>query len=361
MSVENQSSTNEVVKISAVKIGRSAMLKSPRVRHWAWSLWPLMVFMLLLGIVAVQLWQYWPQIQLLSVVWQRELHQQLAVLLQQVQANPARSGMTLMLFSLFYGVIHAVGPGHGKMIITTYLATHPSRLKNSLKLTFASAVVQGFTAIILVTVVLSVLQLTSRQLHQSSFWLEKGSFILVMVLGLLLCWRAIKRVYRTLQQILWSPMPVIRRVQPLNTPHVAHQHDEHCGCGHQHLPDDRQLQGAVDWRAQLAIVFAMGLRPCSGAIMVLLFSKVIGVYFWGVMSALVMALGTSITVSLIGVVVYYCRAFAMKISKTKASAHWVQVSWSLLALCGGIILLAAGVILYRTSVSAFGGGAGPFG
>ncbi|MFZ4834484.1 nickel/cobalt transporter [Rouxiella sp. Mn2063] len=356
MSVENQRS-----KSRAVKIGRSTRPNPARARHWGWSLWPLVIFILLLAIAAITLWQYWPQIQLLSVVWQRELHQQLAELLQQVQANPMRSGMALMLFSLFYGVIHAVGPGHGKMIITTYLATHPSRLKNSLKLTFASAIVQGFTAIILVTVVLSVLQLTSRQLHQSSFWLEKGSFMVVMLLGLLLCWRAIKHVYRTLQRISWSSTPAIRRIQPLNTPHATHQHDEHCGCGHRHLPDDRQLQGAVDWRAQVAIVFAMGLRPCSGAIMVLLFSKVIGVYFWGVMSALVMALGTSLTVSLIGVVVYYCRAFAMKVNKTKAPAHWVQVSWSLLALCGGIILLAAGVILYRTSVSAFGGGAGPFG
>lgn len=64
-----------------------------------------------------------------------------------------------MLFSLSYGVLHALGPGHGKVVIVTYLATHPVRLKSSLKLTFAASLVQGLVAIALVTLMLGVLQL----------------------------------------------------------------------------------------------------------------------------------------------------------------------------------------------------------
>ncbi|MGV8926462.1 MAG: nickel/cobalt transporter [Ewingella sp.] len=327
-------------------------------RHWAWDLWPLLLFLLLLAVGGALFWQYWPRILLDSIIWQRELHQELATLLQRVKASPHQAGLTLMGFSLIYGIVHAVGPGHGKIVITTYLATHPSRLKNSLKLTFASALVQGLVAVLLVTVMLGVLQLSSRQLHASSFWLERGSFILVMLLGVLLCWRAIRRCYSTLKRLRQQAGLHIHRLRPLDENHV---HDDHCGCGHQHLPTDRQLQTGSDWRTQATIVLAMGLRPCSGAIMVLLFSKVIGVYFWGVLSALMMALGTSITVSMIGLLVFYSRAIAVKLGTKRTPAAWQTVAWSAMALAGGVILLLAGVLLYHASAVSVGGGIGPFG
>lgn len=59
----------------------------------------------------------------------KSMHQQMAQLLQQVKANPHQTGLALMMFSLIYGVLHAVGPGHGKVVIVTYLATHPAQLK----------------------------------------------------------------------------------------------------------------------------------------------------------------------------------------------------------------------------------------
>ncbi|WHZ41697.1 nickel/cobalt transporter [Rahnella bonaserana] len=317
----------------------------PKTLSWR-DLWPLAIFLLLLAGGIFLLIHYWPRILLSSIIWQRELHQELAGLLRQVKENPMQSGMTLAGFSLIYGVIHAIGPGHGKIVITTYLATHPSRLKSSLKLTFASAIVQGLVAILLVSVVLGVFQLSSRQLHQSSFWMERGSFILVILLGVLLCWRALKRVWQTIKSLRRAPAMKIHSLSPMGS--ETHVHDEHCGCGHQHVPSDQQLQAGGDLRTQIAIVLAMGLRPCSGAIMVLLFSKVIGVYSWGVISAITMAIGTSLTVSLIGVLVFYSRELAVKLSATRTPAAWQRITWSLLALTGGIVLLVAGVLLYST-------------
>ncbi|QLK62181.1 nickel transporter [Enterobacteriaceae bacterium Kacie_13] len=324
------------------------------------DLWPLAVFLILLAAGAFLLMHYWPRILLSSIMWQRDLHQELAGLLRQVKENPMRAGMTLAGFSLIYGIVHAIGPGHGKIVITTYLATHPSRLKSSLKLTFASAIVQGLVAILLVSVVLGVLQLSSRQLHQSSFWMEQGSFILVIMLGLLLCWRALKRVNQTMKSLRPVPAMKIRSISlPGAQPHV---HDDHCGCGHQHVPSDKQLQAGGDLRTQIAIVLAMGLRPCSGAIMVLLFAKVIGVYSWGVISAIAMAIGTSLTVSLIGVLVFYSRALAVRLSTRRTPAVWQRIAWSLLALGGGIVLLVVGILLYSTAGGeASSGLGGPFG
>lgn len=145
---------------------------------------------------ALWLWQAWPQVMLKSILWQREVNQQMSGLLKAVAENPTKAGGALLAFSFIYGVLHALGPGHGKIVITTWLATHPSKLKSSIGLTLASSLLQGGVAIALVVVVLSLLQLPARQLHMSSFWLEKGSYALVGVLGLILCWRALKNCAR---------------------------------------------------------------------------------------------------------------------------------------------------------------------
>lgn len=326
-------------------------------RHWAFSLWPLALFLLLLAASAQIAWHFWPQIVMQSVIWQKSLHQEMASLMQQVKAAPRQAGITLLLFSLGYGVLHALGPGHGKVVIAIYLATHPARLKSSLKLTFVSSLVQGLVAIALVTLVLVVLQLSSRQLHQSSFWMEKGSFLLVILLGVMLSLRALKRLYHTIKALKPAPGLRINRLQPLPAGHV---HSADCGCGHRHLPNDAELQAGGDWRTQAAIVLAMGLRPCSGAILVLLFAKVLGVYVWGVISALAMALGTSLTISLLALLVHYSRQMAERISRTRAPAAWRSVAWGALALAGGLILLFAGVLLYLSAQPELGGGIRPF-
>ncbi|AJI95980.1 high-affinity nickel-transport family protein [Yersinia ruckeri] len=321
------------------------------------NLWPLGVFLLCLTVSVLIAWSYWPELLFKSVTWQKTMHQQMAQLLQQVKANPHQMGLGLMFFSVIYGVLHAVGPGHGKVVIVTYLATHPARLKSSLKLTFLASLLQGGVAIVLVTLVLSVFQLSSRYLHQSSFWLEKGSFILVILLGLLLCFRALKRLYWQIKAL--RPQKItVQRLQPLAADHV---HSESCGCGHRHLPNDEELQASDDWRTRLAVILAMGMRPCSGAIMVLLFAKVIGVYAWGIASALAMALGTSLTISLLALFVHYARQLAIRLSQHRAPTAWGSIAWATLALAGGVILLFAGVLLYLSSQPAMMGGVRPFG
>ena len=144
---------------------------------------------------ALWLWQAWPQVMVKSVLWQREVNQQMSVLLKAVAENPTKAGGALLAFSFIYGVLHARA-GARQNCHHDRLATHPSKLKSSIGLTLASSLLQGGVAIALVVVVLSLLQLPARQLHMSSFWLEKGSYALVGVLGLILCWRALKNCAR---------------------------------------------------------------------------------------------------------------------------------------------------------------------
>ncbi|MEN4870158.1 nickel/cobalt transporter [Kosakonia cowanii] len=319
------------------------MARKRRVLQW----WPLLLFMVVALFGALWLWQAWPQVVMRSALWQREVNIQMSTLLKAVAENPTKAGGTLLLFSFVYGVLHALGPGHGKVVITTWLATHPSKLKPAIGLTLASSLLQGLVAILLVVVVLSLLALPARQLHLSGYWLEKGSYLLVGVLGLLLCWRALKR----LRQLLQAP-----RFRAF-TPH--HVHHDNCGCGHQHLPTQSQLQNGGDWRARLVIVLSMGMRPCSGAIMVLLFSKVIGVFAWGVASALAMAAGTSLTISGLALLVHGFRQLAVKISGKRAPVLWRQIGWTTLALAGGVVLVSAAVVMWMSALPP-GGGLRPF-
>ncbi|EBD5907921.1 nickel/cobalt transporter [Salmonella enterica] len=274
-------------------------------RRWL-SLWPLALFLLLMLVGGLWMWQAWPQVMLKSALWQRDVNQQLSALLNAV-------------------------------------ATHPSKLKSSIVLTLAAALLQGLVAIGLVVGVLTVLQLPARQLHLSGFWLEKGSYALVGGLGILLCWRAIKRLRALLRK------PVFIAFTP------RHVHHEKCGCGHQHLPTQEQLHSGDDWRARFMIVLSMGMRPCSGAIMVLLFSKVIGVFSWGMASVLAMAAGTSLTITSLALLVHTFRALAVKLSGNKAPALWRQVGWSTLALAGGGILLVAALVMWFSVPQPVGG------
>ncbi|WP_337026965.1 nickel/cobalt transporter [Pantoea eucalypti] len=317
----------------------------------ATRLWPLWLIAGLFSGGALLVWLYWSQILLQSVLWQKDLHRQMTQLLQQVAEQPHQAGISLVIFSLIYGVLHALGPGHGKVVIATFLATHPSRVRTSIRLTLLASLLQGSVAIVLVTVMLVLLKTSSRQLHLSSFWLEKGSYLLVIGLGVMIGYRALRALWLALRP---RPAPVFRAFQP------QHQHDEHCGCGHAHLPTPQQMNGNVSWKTQMLVVVSMGLRPCSGAIMMLLFAKVIGVYGWGILSAAVMALGTALTISAIGLLVQQARSVAQRLAQPGAGAGITRLLIPILALTGSLILIVVGIALWQSARLTLGGGIRPF-
>ncbi|MGL9734171.1 MAG: nickel/cobalt transporter [Symbiopectobacterium sp.] len=332
------------------------------------GLWPLAVFLLLLALGVQVALRYWPDILLQSVACKKVMHQNMSALLETVHEQPHQAGLSLLAFSLVYGILHAVGPGHGKVVIATYLATHPTQLKNSLKLTLAFSLLQGIMAIGLVSVTLEVLQLSSRALHASSFWMEKASFMLVALLGLWLSVRALKRLWAAIIHARYANKPNIQRIHMLTAeacplpfaPSSPVTDDGVCGCGHRYLPYQEELQHGDSWRTRVAIVFAMGLRPCSGAVLVLLFSKLIGVFVWGVASAFAMALGTAITLSVLALLVFFCRRVIERMGRSCAPTLWKQTAWSTLSLAGGMVLFGAGVLLYFSAHPAITGGIHPF-
>ncbi len=223
------------------------------------------------------------------------LHRYLVMYLLLLNNHQYSGGIWLLVGAFLYGVLHAVGPGHGKFIVTTYLSTNQESLTAARVVPFLGSLLQGVTAILFVFILAVGLNLAAGYLSASRWYVEKISALTIGVFGAYVIFRAL--------QSLWPTKQVIRRLTP------AHQHDASCGCGHHGVGQD--LQGA-DWKTRLGVVLAIGVRPCSGAIMILLFANALGIVSWGIAAVMSMALGTALSILGLSLLVHYARHRTVK-------------------------------------------------
>ena len=291
--------------------------------------------------------------------WQRLFNQLISDNLHHIQQHSAAAGVTLITASFLYGVIHALGPGHGKFIIASYLSTHESRLKQSIKLSVFSSLTQGIVAVVATSVVLIVLNLSSRYFKLSQLWLERGAFLLLAGLGLYWIYqgsRTLKKPSATIFQInkltpLSSSQSAVKNHRTFSTEHAPV-----CACGHQHLPNAQQLKKAEDWKSQLLVILSIGMRPCSGAIFVLFLSYMLDIYLWGVVATLAMSLGTGLMLALFAALVKYTRHLAITLGNWYGKGFTRYHSEALMKLvAGGIMLFFALALLYGTTLPMSGG------
>jgi ABC-type nickel/cobalt efflux system permease component RcnA len=122
-----------------------------------------------------------------------------------------------------------------------------------------------------------------------------------------------------------------------------HVHDD--SCGHVHAPDPATLDNAnFSWSSALATVVAAGARPCSGAILVLVFSLAQGIYLAGVGATLAMAVGTGLTTGALAATAVFAKSFAEKLLGTEGGrgliiARSAEFLAALLVLAVGVGLL----------------------
>ena len=131
--------------------------------------------------------------------------------------------------------------------------------------------------------------------------------------------------------------------------HAHHDHDhphaeEASAWGHAHAPEPQELKGPHWLRRGLAAIVAVGLRPCSGAIIVLVFALAQGLFWIGVASTFVMGLGTAITVAAVATLAVGARGFAGRIAKSKPGAGLLIVRGLETAAAGAIILFGAALL-----------------
>lgn len=251
----------------------------------------------------------------------------------------------LMAMSFGYGVLHAAGPGHGKAVVSAWVLANERELKRGIFIACMSAVFQALTAIVLVSALLMTVQAAGTAARGLAATLESASYALIALLGIYLIAQALRATPATLAG------------QPAAAGHAhGHSHREgNCACGHGHMPAASAVAGEWSLARAVSLAFAVGLRPCTGAILVLLLSSAMGLYWAGIASTLAMAVGTGLTVSLIAVLAVSSRRLALRLAGR--DSVWLARIAVGLKLAGGLVIAGLGGLLFWASLGA-GAGSG---
>jgi nickel/cobalt transporter (NicO) family protein len=327
-------------------------------------------------------------------MWQSHFYRQLTGAVRAWQQDGWAAWLLLGL-SFAYGVFHALGPGHGKAVLSAYVLANRETVKNGAILALLSAFLQALVAISLVGIAAGVLNVSGLALTRATWWLEIASYAMMVALGAWLVFRQmIRPVWRWLAQRLAHasaasvksdashsaqsksqanhdhhdhhdhhhhhhdhahcahPAHLESGATELATrlqPHDTHQHDEHCG--HLHAPDPAMLTGRLTWSKASSAILAVGLRPCTGAIFVLVFALAQGFFIAGVAAALAMGLGTGLTVAALTTASLWLKNATVSVV---GGQQRLVGRWLLLVVQGlaSVALLTLGILLFGAALNA---------
>ncbi|MEQ3625830.1 MAG: hypothetical protein ABNH26_07980 [Celeribacter sp.] len=216
--------------------------------------------------------------------WQREFQNALAGGLRALRAGEPGAVAALIGLCFAYGFFHALGPGHGKFLIGGYGVSHDVPLLRLSAISLFSALGQAVTAIVLVLAGLYVMGWTRAQMTGAAETIMLPlSAIAIGVVGV---WLAVRGARK-----LWKLRPAPERGHQAH----AHTHDHGCasGCGHRHGPSVEEVRSASGLRDAAALIGGIAIRPCSGAILLLVLTWHMGILAAGILGAVAMSLGTA--------------------------------------------------------------------
>ena len=278
---------------------------------------------------------------------------------------------TLLGVSFLYGIFHAVGPGHGKAVISSYLVANEETWRRGVVLSFASAILQAAVAVAIVGVAAALLNATAGQICNAERVVEMASYALIVLIGLRLLWvkgqgflRAASGLRRPLHAVGAAVTPRDPHHDEVHghdhhghhhhghDDHSHHGHDHASAWGHAHGPEPEELAGPGGWRRGLSAIIAVGLRPCSGAIIVLVFALAQGLFWAGVAATVVMGLGTAITVAAIATMAVWARSAAKQIAGSRSgygmlAMRGIEVAAAVTVLAFGALLLTGYMVAER--------------
>jgi ABC-type nickel/cobalt efflux system permease component RcnA len=279
---------------------------------------------------------------------QQSMQRELATSVKRLKSgNAIGAALALAGLSFLYGIVHAVGPGHGKAIISSYVVANEETVRRGIIISFLAAGLQAVSAIVLVGVLLIGMNASGLQVNAWSNQLESVSYALIALVGLYLLSTHFMRLWRRLRGV-----PSTYHHHPHH--HHDHDHDHHGHHHHapgeacDHMVDARQLAGPFSWRKVMAVVFSVGIRPCTGAILVLVFALTQGLFWAGVAATFAMALGTAITVAVLASLALGSRELALRLGG--ANAAWTNAVWTACAIGGAAIIFLFGTLLFIASL-----------
>jgi nickel/cobalt exporter len=268
------------------------------------------------------------------LVWaageQRSFQNGIARTLRALRGGEAGAYAVLLSSCFAYGFFHAIGPGHGKLLVGGYgVAQDVPMLRLSL-IALASSLGQAVTAIVLAFGGLWILGLTrDRMVGAAEEILAPLSYGLIAMIGLWLVVRGFRRM---------------RRAQVTHD-HTHHADGEACNtCGHRHGPSLDEAGQTNNLRDAFLLIGGIAIRPCTGALFVLIITWQMGIAMVGVAGAFAMALGTASVTVAVGIAASGFRGGIMRSVAQASALAWIM---PMLEIAAGVvvIVLSAGLLL----------------
>jgi len=319
---------------------------------------------------------------------QSEFYRQMSATIRAAKTDGS-AVWALLGISFAYGVFHAAGPGHGKAVISSYLVANEETAKRGIVLSFASALMQALVAIAIVGIGALLLNATAKTMCSAERVIEIASYGLIAAFGVRLVWTKGRGFIRALGVYRSEPqlVPAMAHAHghahnhahdhghhdhshdhghsharaahhdhdhhhhDHGHDHHAHDHHDHAGhvhdehCGHSHGPEPSELAGPGGWSRGLSAVLTVGIRPCSGAILVLVFALAQGLFWAGVAATLLMGLGTAITVSAIAIIAVSAKGLAARVAAGRDGGGAVLLRGIEFGAAALVLLFGVGLLL----------------
>lgn len=258
---------------------------------------------------------------------QREFQNRIARNLRGLRAGETGAFALLMTACFAYGFFHAVGPGHGKVLIGGYGLGRQIPVFRLAVIGLASSLGQAVTAVFLVYAGVLILSIgRERMIGVTEQVMAPVSYGAIALVGCWLVWRGMRRA--------------------LHARPDTHHHDQHCGCGHRHGPTLQEVGQAQSFKECLALIASIAIRPCTGALFVLLITWQMGIGAVGIAGAFAMALGTATVTVAVGIGAAGLRGGL--IGSLTGSRFATQVLPAIEVTAGLVVVLLSGGLLLRS-------------
>jgi nickel/cobalt exporter len=267
--------------------------------------------------------------------------------LRQVSDSPAAL-WTLLGLSFAYGVAHAAGPGHGKVVISSYMLASGDTARRGAMLAVGAAWCRQRLRWFWWPCSPVPFGLSRAFLTDVTITLERFSYALIVGLGLYLVWRTVKGLLPQPAQpaVLAAAGHQHAHSHAHADPH--HVHDAHCGCDHAHMPGAEEVSHTAGLGQSLMLIVGAGARPCTGALLVQVLAMSQGLLWAGALSAYAMGIGTAITVGTLAVFASGLSGLFHRSGQTSSVMRYAPL---VLSLLGGLMVVAFGVLLLLASLS----------
>lgn len=288
-----------------------------------------------LAVIAAMAW-FWAiggfdQLGQWAATQQRGFQNTIAGALRSARAGEVGAVTALLTACFAYGVVHAAGPGHGKVLIGGYGFARKVPMLRLSMIALAASLAQAVTAIVMVYAGILLLNLGRAALVDTTeAVMAPISYGAIALIGAWLLWRGLRKL--------------IARRKVFD--HIHHGDSAVCStCGHAHGPSLDQIERVGTLREALVLIAGIAVRPCTGALFVLIITWNMGLMGVGISGAFAMALGTALITVLVGLTASGLRGGLLAgLASSEQLARGVAV---VEVMAGGVVVFIATGLLLR--------------